>query len=329
MNVGYVADHAELDGGLPVVDDLQVAAAAAAAMADDEATTSSDNSDSSSSSEYSSSDGTSTYESDESDEDGVVLGVRRPLQPYQTTLGEERWCVHLVDTGDQGIKLILRPEEPYTAAALDDMDDHVSQGEGDCSDEAEDEDIEEIEDYDELRRIIDSMDGDEGGMGDANGEGPTAAVELFGEAPPPALDVSLAPEDSLSAAGTVLSVIEGTIVVRASAGSRALDEGSVLVLQDRTVIGAIEDIFGPVQAPLYALRCVGDPPDGLIPEASVFSVDRLAQFVLPEELRVKGYDDWDESAVDQEKHFSDDEAVSCLFFLIISVICSAKNSRPG
>ena len=170
-------------------------------------------------------------------------------------------------------------------------------------------------------------------MGDdgAGGAGPSAAEALFGDAPLPSLGIEISSEDSISLAGSVLSVIEGTIVVRAAPGSRALNEGSFLVLEDRTIIGAVEDIFGPVQAPLYALRYnpgsasvttteQGGKDDGLpsvelklAPDVKLFSVDKLAQFVAEEDFRVKGYDgDVAEEAEgapgDVDQQFSDDEA---------------------
>ncbi len=44
--------------------------------------------------------------------------------------------------------------------------------------------------------------------------------------------------------------------LQAAPGSKPLSEGSVLVDEDRCVVGAVEELFGPVVAPLYALRRV-------------------------------------------------------------------------
>jgi H/ACA ribonucleoprotein complex non-core subunit NAF1 len=187
-------------------------------------------------------------------------------------------------------------------------------------DTSSEEEAEEITDYAELRGIIDAMDDDDdggGGGGADGGGGPgfggrSAAAELFGAAPPPSVAVEVGEGEALTPAGSVLSVIEGTVVVRAAGGSRALNEGAVLVLEDRSVLGAVEDIFGPVTAPLYALRCAAEGP-AVAPGARVFSVDRLAQYVLPDELRVlRGGDadlGEDGEPVDPELQFSDDEAV--------------------
>lgn len=69
--------------------------------------------------------------------------------------------------------------------------------------------------------------------------------------------------------------------------TRPLDEGSILCLEDRTVLGRVEEVFGPVKAPLYALRYAGK---GAIPQAVqapawVFSVEKYTEFVPPEALQ--------------------------------------------
>ena len=50
------------------------------------------------------------------------------------------------------------------------------------------------------------------------------------------------------------------------------DEGAVLVLAgSRAPLGRVEEVFGPVAAPLYALRCAapGGLPEGAVPGALV------------------------------------------------------------
>jgi len=76
---------------------------------------------------------------------------------------------------------------------------------------------------------------------------------------------------------------------QATEGSRILAEG-VLCLANRAMLGRIEDIFGPVKAPLYVLRCsAGGAAESAKPGAAVFSVVKLASFVVPEKLKSKGY----------------------------------------
>lgn len=53
-------------------------------------------------------------------------------------------------------------------------------------------------------------------------------------------------------------------------------EGSLLVLGSRAVVGRVEEVFGPVASPLYALRYAGPAPmpGEVAPGAQLFSVDR-------------------------------------------------------
>lgn len=310
----------------PAVDDLQIAAAAAAAALG-EPSSASDDSDESSSDGDDSSSGAEGMEDSDSDSDGssssdgaAAAGVH--LQERITlvlTVVGDRVAVelhpHFFLNSRHGSEAALaggEAEAPPSSVA--------TSSEEESSSEEEEEGAEEITDYAQLRQIIDAMDddGEDGGGGGGDVHGRGAAAELFGAIPLPALDVEVLPEDVLTPAGAVLSVIEDTIVVRAVGGSRALNEGTALVLEDRALLGAVEEIFGPVSAPLYALRYAGgaaEPPQGLVPGAVVFSVDRLALYVLPEALTVKGYDADVEvnergELVEVEEHFSDDEAVS-------------------
>lgn len=73
-------------------------------------------------------------------------------------------------------------------------------------------------------------------------------------------------------------------------GCRTLAEGSVLCLDDRTPLGRVEDVFGPVKSPFYALRYyAGDGlPASVAPGSAVFSVDRYADMLVPDKLKAKG-----------------------------------------
>lgn len=72
----------------------------------------------------------------------------------------------------------------------------------------------------------------------------------------------------------------------------ALHCRSVLLLQDKTPIGRIEEVFGPVTEPLYALRYAGPqpPPADLAKDARVFFTDALAQLVEDDVYTTGGFD---------------------------------------
>ena len=44
-------------------------------------------------------------------------------------------------------------------------------------------------------------------------------------------------------------------VVRGISGTRAADDDSVLCLRDRTPLGKVWEVFGPVRHPHYVIRC--------------------------------------------------------------------------
>jgi hypothetical protein len=59
----------------------------------------------------------------------------------------------------------------------------------------------------------------------------------------------------------------------------------VLCLEDRTPLGRVTEVFGPVQAPLYALRYSGSsgaPPDSVAAGTHVCAVARYASALEPE-----------------------------------------------
>ena len=70
---------------------------------------------------------------------------------------------------------------------------------------------------------------------------------------------------------------------------RALSEGTVLCLEDRRVVGAVEEVFGPILSPLYAFRWAGRGQQAaeVAAGARVFTTARLAHYVAEESLQTK------------------------------------------
>jgi len=149
-----------------------------------------------------------------------------------------------------------------------------SSSESSSSEESEDEVVMDVSSYNDMKNLVDEMMGRVGnahsqngkaGNNNANGSAthhPQAYQELFdtSESSLDALRASLSsltvsPSEELCEAGTVITCLEGTVVVQASlpAADACLAEGSILVTGSRQVLGPIEDIFGPVEAPMYVL----------------------------------------------------------------------------
>ncbi|KAM0788466.1 hypothetical protein ACM66B_001599 [Microbotryomycetes sp. NB124-2] len=167
------------------------------------------------------------------------------------------------------------------------------------------------------QRAAASDDDDDDEADGATGAGPRTEHEV--EVPDVALPTidKVPAEHALAPLGTVQSVIENVLVVKAGAeGSyRVLDEGTICCWSDRTVIGSIFETFGSIKEPFYSLRF----PASALPDPAVFTRGRpvhyaptLASFVFTRELRnLKGTDAsnvYDEEVGAAEIEFSDDEA---------------------
>lgn len=146
-------------------------------------------------------------------------------------------------------------------------------------------------------------------------KGSTSAAHDLGlpDQPLPMDGVSVLADDVLEPAGVVLSVFDGMVVVQGLEGPKALDESSVLCMEDRTIIGRIEEVFGPVAKPLYALRFAGKESalSSTQPGSKIFSVPRLCGFIPLDDLKAyrdrKGGEGLGGDDADEEEYFSDDD----------------------
>ncbi|KAI3431398.1 hypothetical protein D9Q98_004451 [Chlorella vulgaris] len=322
---------AEMMGELPSVDDMEVAAAAAGVAPVPAVLAELGYFELGQQPEFMEESSSGEEESSSDEEHGAEAGSGIRLLLQLVSGGGDQHpavTVHLLPAGcGRAAAAAAGAAEMAGEVAADssydsDSSDSDSSGSDSAASSESEEDAEPldlIENYADIKKMIDGMDADADldGGGDGGGGGNDGAhraeQELVGAMPLPSLaDLQLAPDEPVQVAGMVQSMLEGMIVVKAHTGSRALSEGCVLVLEDRTPIGCIEEIFGPVVSPFYALRYGGAQPmpAALQQGATVCSVDRLADFVLPEELRVRGQDvgGEEEEEADLEAQFSDDEA---------------------
>ncbi|KAJ3511356.1 hypothetical protein NLJ89_g4150 [Agrocybe chaxingu] len=126
----------------------------------------------------------------------------------------------------------------------------------------------------------------------------------------------------LEKVGEVMNIIDRAVIVRglpsqtANRGSdRALDSDTLLVFDDRKVMGYIYETFGPTMQPLYQVKFNSSFP--LDPERvrvgrEVFHVPAKSHFVFVSQIKaMKGSDAsnvHDEEPAEDELEFSDDEA---------------------
>ncbi|TFK56616.1 NAF1-domain-containing protein [Heliocybe sulcata] len=135
-------------------------------------------------------------------------------------------------------------------------------------------------------------------------------------------DISeVGPEESLELVGRIMNVGDNVVVVQGvvtqdslKAHESALDSETLLVFEDRRVLGYIHETFGPTYQPLYQVRFNQSYPIDLTKvevSRAVFHVPQRSRFVFVNELKhLKGSDAsnaHDEEPGEQEMEFSDDE----------------------
>lgn len=131
-------------------------------------------------------------------------------------------------------------------------------------------------------------------------------------------DYHIDPNTNISEIGVIKSAFENNIVIHAvtSGERRVLKEGSILCLEDRTLIGSLCEVFGKLQDPFYRISLPSsrqekfDELKGRIGEKAYIVVPD-AHWVDTFELRkLKGTDasnGYDEELSEGEQEFSDDE----------------------
>lgn len=174
----------------------------------------------------------------------------------------------------------------------------------------------------EQARILmqDEAGSDDEGGGRKGGKGGVAPLRTLNERPEeiiPKPNITVTPEMKIEELGKVESTVEDTVVVKAKTSGeyQVLEIGSLLCLEDRTVVGVIAETLGRVQQPLYTIRFANTAAiedAGLSGSGTtVYFVKDHSTFVFTNPLRsVKGTDAsnfHDEEVGEDEMEFSDDE----------------------
>ena len=219
---------------------------------------------------------------------------------------------------DEGVAEWEVDSSPYESSDSSGSDDTSS----DDSDEDEEDPDYAMLDPEEQARILMQGDGGSDDEGPSKGgKGGGAHLRTANEKPEeviPKPDIVVTPDMTILELGSVEAVVESTVLVmgKTSGEYRVLETGSVLCLQDRTVVGAIAETLGRVQQPLYTIRFTNDAAiqvAGLAEKGTpIFYVEKHSTFVFTQPLKaVKGSDASnvnDEEVGDDEMEFSDDEA---------------------
>ncbi|KAI0022460.1 Gar1/Naf1 RNA binding region-domain-containing protein [Xylariomycetidae sp. FL0641] len=197
-----------------------------------------------------------------------------------------------------------------------------SSDDSDDSDESDDDQNYAAMGIEETARMLMEAEGgsDDEGDGKARGKESGGTLRTKNELPEeviPKPDVTITPEMEIVELGTVEHIVEGnTIVVKANTTGeyQVVDIGSVLCLEDRTVVAAVADVIASVIRPFYTARFTNEDEInalGLHPGTKVFYPPAHAVFGFTQALRGdKGTDasNWhDEEVGEDEVEFSDDE----------------------
>ncbi|KAF8078940.1 Gar1/Naf1 RNA binding region-domain-containing protein [Lyophyllum atratum] len=207
---------------------------------------------------------------------------------------------------------------------FNDEDEHSKPiPESDSSSDSGSESESDVSDVEEKISTTDDLDDDEeSGAAPAAGTYFQTKNELV-EADIIIPDISeVGPEEVLEKVGEIMTIMGNTVIVKgvhselAGRGSeRALDSDTLLVFEDRKVLGYIYETFGPTSQPLYQIKFNTDfqlNPERIQIAQEVFHVPARSNFVFLNYLkRLKGSDAsnvHDEEPAENELEFSDDEA---------------------
>jgi H/ACA ribonucleoprotein complex non-core subunit NAF1 len=184
----------------------------------------------------------------------------------------------------------------------------------DSDDDSSSEDEGLLLDPEEQARILmqETAEGDGAGNSDMPPRTENEQVERYIPKP----DIVVTPEMAVTKLGVVDHIIDFVAVIKADVSGefKVLDAGSVLCLEDRTVIGAIAETLGPVRKPLYTVAFTNEADLEECKTSTgttVYYVDDHSSYVFTKPLQlVKGSDAsnvHDEEIAYDDVEFSDDE----------------------
>lgn len=189
------------------------------------------------------------------------------------------------------------------------------------SSEGSDDDYEMLDPEEEARRL---MAEDIGSDGEGEGKGVKGTgighVRTLNEKSDDIVEkpnVTVTADMKIEELGNVENLVDNLTLIKAKTSGeyQVLETGSVLCLEDRTVIGAITETLGRVQQPFYSVRftnAAAITEIGISTGTKIFYVEQHSTYVFIQAIKaIKGSDAsnlHDEEVGDDELEFSDDEA---------------------
>lgn len=130
-------------------------------------------------------------------------------------------------------------------------------------------------------------------------------------------DVKITPDKNIVLLGKIQTVVDNALLIEANTSGeyQVLEAGSLLCLEDRSIVGVVAETLGRVESPLYTVMfstAAEVQEKNLVKGTNVYYVESHSTFVFTQPLKgMKGSDAsnfHDEEVGEDEVEFSDDEA---------------------
>jgi len=84
----------------------------------------------------------------------------------------------------------------------------------------------------------------------------------------------------------VVTSDESFIIVQATDENKLLNQGTLLVLRDNSIVGLVQELIGPVTKPIYVTRFLGsgNTKCSLTLGCKLFTIKRLADFLIMKDI---------------------------------------------
>jgi H/ACA ribonucleoprotein complex non-core subunit NAF1 len=207
---------------------------------------------------------------------------------------------------------------PMGSSSSDTSDDESS---SDDDDDDDDDDYKMLDPAEQAARLMQEDGGsDDEGMGKAHngaGAGPPRTLNEKPDEVVPKPDLIITENMKIEELGYVENLVENLVLIKAKTTGeyQVLEFGSVLCLENRTVIGVVAETLGRVEQPYYAVHFTNEKAiaeTGISKGTNIFYVEEHSTSVFTQPLKsFKGSDAsnlHDEEVGDEGIEFSDDEA---------------------
>lgn len=230
---------------------------------------------------------------------------------------------HAIPTSEETVEANKPNEEAefeIDSSPLVSSSSDVSSDTSSSDDDSDAEDYEMLDPVEAARRLMAEDGGSDDDKPGKGGKGISGGPRTTNEKPDevvPKPNVTITPDMHIEELGQVENLIDNLALIKANTSGeyQVLEAGSVLCLENRSVIGVVAETLGRVQQPYYSVRFTNAAAmveDGITPQIKIFYVKQFSSTVFTQRLKAyKGSDAsnlHDEEIGDDEIEFSDDEA---------------------